>query len=371
MADEWAETFLHGFHPKDPKFYYYKIRSGSGGKRKVYYMIGKNNYTVISKALIPPEIIDQIPEFDPLSQDLYIEKKQMDALNKKCERYTHKIENCTKLKGLLEHDVERLIFTYGRDIDISWYEFDPQCYYHLEVMQATQAMPPESPGVTKSGKKKTFYSYKDHRTIKDINLRRSLVLQNDKEALKPTRKIARNLPFSCEKITPFEEKWLIWSKKDQIDNLVREIEKTIALFNKTQKHIETLTFGIDLFMREGINTNQKFYEGRQKEKQLWEEFGSARREKFDSFFERVFSWYVPPKAVPPGPKFGPGTSSGSGGTYSNTYRSNNLTPRDVLAKYKINGKKEWKEWLRNNHPDKGGTQEDCQKVIAAGRELGY
>nr|QBK85828.1 MAG: hypothetical protein LCMAC101_04230 [Marseillevirus LCMAC101] len=317
-------------------------------------MIGKNNYTVIQKAHIPPEIIDQIPEFDSLRQDHYIERKKMDELNRKCENYSLKIERCIKLKEILEYDVERLIFTYGRNIDISWYSYDPQCYYHL--LTSTTA--------NDSNTGKVFYSYRDHRTVVDINRRRDLVLQNDKKVLKPIRKIARNLPFPCEKINPFDEKWLIWSKRDQIDNLIIEIEKTISLFNRTQKHIETLTFGIDLFLEEGINTNQKFYESRQKERQLWKEFSQTRREKFDSFFERMYSWYVPPTTG--------GTYSKTDGSYSQSQQSSNLgTPREILSGYKIHNKKEWKEWLRNNHTDKGGNVEDCQKVITLGRELGY
>ena len=45
MAD-WADMFVHGFHPKDPKFYYYKIRHGEVD-RKVYDMIGKDIYHVV------------------------------------------------------------------------------------------------------------------------------------------------------------------------------------------------------------------------------------------------------------------------------------------------------------------------------------
>ena len=393
MAADWADMFVHGSHPKDPKFYYYKIcrgggGGGGGGYRKVYYMIGKNSYTVVPRARIPPEILDEIPEYDS-RQDHYIEKKKMDELNRKCENYSLKIEKCIKLKELLENDVELLIMIYGANIDISWYEYDPQCYYWLQPMS------------TATSSKTVYYSYRDHRTVVDINRRRSLVLQNDKEVLKPIRKIARNLPFPCEKIPPFDEKWLIWSKRDQIDKLNIEIEKTISMFNRTQKQIETLTFGIDLFMKEGMNTNQKFYESRKKEKQLWTEFSKTRREKFDSFFERMYSWYVAPEfgcpefgcpsnsggtyhkfgGVPPPNagasgtyhKFGgvPPPNFGASGSYSKPYQPSNSTPRDVLAKYKIHNKKEWKEWLRNNHPDKGGTQKDCQNVITAGREMGY
>jgi len=362
MNAEWVNMFVNGFHPKDPKFYHYKIRKGKNGeKSKVYYMIGKDSYTVISKSHIPPEIINSIPEYDS-HQDHFIEKKELEELNKKCEKYTHKIEGCTKLKEILENDIERLIYTYGKGIDISWYYFDPQCYYWIPTPNGNLD--------------KKVYSYLGHRTVEDINRRRELVLQSDKKATRPVREVVKELPIAREKVGPFVEKWLIWSKMDQIDKLGAEIKKTISLFDRTKKHIETLTFGIDLFLKEGIDTNQKFYEGRRKEKELWDEFSKTRRETFDSFFERMYSWYDPPTS---GWKFEEEKSSSSSSRNSSESRSSGsgfhqttyATPRQVLAKYNIHNKKEWKEWLRNNHPDKGGTQEDCRIVISVGREIGY
>lgn len=40
---------------------------------------------------------------------------------------------------------------------------------------------------------------------------------------------------------------------------------------------------------------------------------------------------------------------------------------DILQQLNIKSKKEWKEWLVKNHPDRGGDDELCGKVIAAGR----
>lgn len=37
----------------------------------------------------------------------------------------------------------------------------------------------------------------------------------------------------------------------------------------------------------------------------------------------------------------------------------------------IHDKYDWKYWLLKNHPDKGGDTELCQRVIRAGRNLGY
>lgn len=43
--------------------------------------------------------------------------------------------------------------------------------------------------------------------------------------------------------------------------------------------------------------------------------------------------------------------------------------RDLLRQRNINTRKEWLEWLRKNHADKGGNHEECQNVISAGQEV--
>lgn len=44
---------------------------------------------------------------------------------------------------------------------------------------------------------------------------------------------------------------------------------------------------------------------------------------------------------------------------------------DILEKYNIKTRKEWRKWLLNNHPDKGGDDELCSKIINAGRSKGW
>jgi hypothetical protein len=43
----------------------------------------------------------------------------------------------------------------------------------------------------------------------------------------------------------------------------------------------------------------------------------------------------------------------------------------ILQELNISTKKEWKDWLVKNHPDRGGENELCAKVIAAGRSKGW
>lgn len=43
----------------------------------------------------------------------------------------------------------------------------------------------------------------------------------------------------------------------------------------------------------------------------------------------------------------------------------------ILEKYNISDKKAWKDWLRDNHVDKGGDNDICAHVIAAGKSKGW
>ncbi len=333
MAAGWMDMFLHGFHPKDPKFYYYKIH----GKRRSYYMIGEKGDKIVRKENIPIEILNQIPLYDSVL-DYHAKKKKLDELVKKYENYTKKLEGLTNLKSFLEKDVERLIFDHGENLNKSWSGVNPQCYYKNPDFLSV------------------CYSYRDYRTVEDLNRRRMLVSFLDTMVYKPIQRVGKDLLFSPELVQPFDSKWLIWSKKDQLEQLETETFHIQTFHERTRLEKEDQEKRVDLMRNKGVDTSQESYETKQNQSDnLKEEYERTKKEKFDSFFQRRYFWYVPPK---PSPK---------------TQKSPNKAEvaRNILAGYGINTKKEWKEWLRKNHPDKGGNQDDCQKVITAGRELEY
>ena len=43
----------------------------------------------------------------------------------------------------------------------------------------------------------------------------------------------------------------------------------------------------------------------------------------------------------------------------------------ILEQYNITTQKEWRKWLIKHHPDKGGDEELCKRIIAAGRAKGW
>ena len=293
---------------------------------------------IVKKGNIPSEILSKISPFDS-SLDYHEKNKKLDDLNKKCKNYSEKLDGLYKLKELLEKDVEKLIFDHGGNLDREWSSDDHRCYYR------------------NPDKKTICYSYRDYRTVEDLNRRRKLVSLLETRVYKPVQKISRNLPFPHESVSFFDDKWLIWSKKDQINLLESEIFKTKTFLERSKLEEEDQKEKVESMKDKGILSSEESYKSKQKKKDhLKKEYQEKEKERFDSFFNRKYSWYKPPPKKE-------NTSSRSQDTRN--------TPIQILNKYGIHNKKEWKEWLRNNHQDKGGNKEDCQKVITVGRELGY
>ncbi len=53
--------------------------------------------------------------------------------------------------------------------------------------------------------------------------------------------------------------------------------------------------------------------------------------------------------------------------YNDVQNEYNLRHLNVLSELNIQSHKDWKEWLRKNHTDKGGDPTLCSDVITAGR----
>lgn len=81
--------------------------------------------------------------------------------------------------------------------------------------------------------------------------------------------------------------------------------------------------------------------------------------------------YTPPNSnfKPPPNNFVPPQPNTSG--EAGPCKSNYNFPLGILEKYNIKTKNEWKDWLKNNHFDKGGDHDTCAHVIAAGKSKGW
>lgn len=58
-------------------------------------------------------------------------------------------------------------------------------------------------------------------------------------------------------------------------------------------------------------------------------------------------------------------------SYQKYPSANERRDENILSKLNINNKKEWKDWLVKNHPDKGGDSDLCSQVIDAGRNKNW
>lgn len=115
-------------------------------------------------------------------------------------------------------------------------------------------------------------------------------------------------------------------------------------------------------------------------------FGSPTRD--DGSTKTRQSYFDDPFAADP--ELGPGKSyfkSSSGASSSSRYRSGggasggggvNINKKekaeDILKGYGITTRKEWRNWLLKNHPDKSidiDATSDTQRVLSAGREMGF
>lgn len=54
-----------------------------------------------------------------------------------------------------------------------------------------------------------------------------------------------------------------------------------------------------------------------------------------------------------------------------TPKINKEKTENLLQQLNINNKEEWKKWLSVNHPDKGGDNDLCAKVISMGKMKGW
>lgn len=150
--------------------------------------------------------------------------------------------------------------------------------------------------------------------------------------------------------------------KDEMLNLLavkQDCEKTIeslklkliyvnqqidALNNKTMTPDEIKNLKTKL--EQDNRDNEEFVKRRKAEIKQEQD---AEFYEFMKQFEKDFKAEIPPKTENP-----PKTSE-----------------VDLLKKYDIKSKTEWKQWLLKNHPDKGGDSELCSQIISAGRKIGY
>lgn len=343
------DLFFNGFYPGDPEFYYFK----KSGNRKLYYL--KHNDKMVGLPSIRHSIVKNIKEYDKKYAylDEYEEIRKLKIKNEKYLLFLTKYENYhQKIQTDIEKYVEICNFT----------ENDFQFYYFI-----------------KNKNNKSYYKYYNYKSIEDCNYENEFfgkTFSNKPVQIKcKTSMIAEKIIIS--EIKEFDEKYLFLSKLSINSYLEKQISKYKGYLEKNNFFIQNMEEKIDkldivIINDESINkVRNKLKEDKDKFRNEYNKEKQKQKEKFESYFQREYNWYKKPENNKQNYK----KTENNEQNYkksSNNEKDCKKTPIDILKSYNIFDKKGWKDWLRINHPDrKIGNTEDCQKVITAGRNLGY
>lgn len=306
---------LKGKLPDNPKYYFFRYQRN----RKLYFLIGQYD-TPIAVGKIPSEIVPDIEPHDPVLE-LSEQRRQLSDRLRWIQYIDRDIADLKYKRRSLLAGIKRLEREYG--VVPGWREINPKGYYRHR------------------GK---IYSYQHYLTIEDANLLRR---DTSKEVNRPVHKKSE-LPkeLDVSQITEFQVRGEVYSKRYQRQQLLVKLEKKQkerAKEEQAQRDIEYIVNELSRF----INPQDlDSYSERKKQKNAIRE---ELEQEFEDFFRKNYSWY----------------------RYDSfAFTSPNLA-KETLEKFSITNRKEWLRWLRDNHPDKGGNTADCQKVIDAGRKMGY
>ena len=140
-------------------------------------------------------------------------------------------------------------------------------------------------------------------------------------------------------------------QKQKLDNLKIKKDKLTKKLESMTDDIEKLT----ITLRDV--PNEEYEKIKKNKKKLDEEYQEEVKKaygNFKNFFDQNYKSYT---------GFSQQSFSNSEQILKNV--------QDILKKYDIVTKKDWKLWLIKNHPDKGGDEETCKIVINNGRKMGW
>jgi hypothetical protein len=321
-------------YPKDPNFYYYKIQ---GNGKRFYF---KHNDKLVPSVKILPEILRNIKEYNKKYSHLD-DLEKLSQIEQKCNHYVDMSRKYRQCQKKLSDDIALLKKMYGNEIE-KVTERDPEYYYYR----------------TKKNKK-MFYRYCDYRSMEDYG-HEMRIFDRSHHNIRTIEKICKNslIPFDNGRINPFDERYEVLGKVKNLAIFRNKMERQEKMMENIRPEKEQLSNRIDksgFYMTKSGSDN--LAERVKLEKiNLQKEYKKEKKEKFNKFFSTSYSWYQEPPKQEKKDKVG---------------KEALPDPSEVLKSYKITDKKSWKNWLRENHPDKGGNEEDCKKVISSGRSLGY
>lgn len=361
-------SLFEGYYPADPKFYYYKSHNGKNGcvvKKYYFYMDNK----IVTKDKIPVSTLELIKEYDPIY--IYITNKNNIQIEKqkRLKNFQDKFDKNIEMIEKLQNDIKKLEELYGEEakkysslneININHIPFNENNYnfYYKKVKNT-----------------KYYYTYKDYISVKDFNYKAKILglleKKNNVEKRYKSEDICEDIK---ELIEEFNPAYRIPSKIAQISDLEKKNNSLILSINRSQKKIDKYYNIINKLCEEYPNQmNDAMAKEKNRERNnIKGEYEQKKKQKFEEFFKQKYSWYKAPPKKEKEPETKNFEKEKEPESESEPkHKCYSMSNMQILKYFNINDRKEWKDWLRNNHPDKGGNTEDCQYVISAGRNLGY
>jgi len=171
--------------------------------------------------------------------------------------------------------------------------------------------------------------------IKTINKKQYYETRTNKPIA--IKNIPKDVPISNIKERSRDEN-INLQKKNKYDLLIKRADKLRTELEKVEKTIRELKEEVNF---EQANETKQKSETAEKEYQKMKKNYGSWYNFFDNAYEKRYEY------------------------------SSERPIYDVLTKYNILTKRDWKMWLVKNHPDKGGNEEICKSVIVAGRAKGW
>lgn len=225
-------------------------------------------------------------------------------------------------------------------------------------------------------KRKTFYLVRDNSIVPKKNIDSTIIdkikefqfkidhLKKNEEYIKlkdqlkkmyeREKEMNRQLIIKEQQLKDYKQK--MSSHKQKIENTLKkkkELEEEID-FDEVKRY------------KDNMKTKQKEYDDEVKRK-----YGNFR-----NFFNEKYAQYNQQNSQNSNNQQNSQNTNNQNNTdnQNNTKNQNNANMNiELLKKYGINNKKDWKMWLVKNHPDKSPDtdQELVKSIITAGRKLGY
>lgn len=339
------------FYPEDAKFYYKK----ESGNRTLYRLLA--NDRVVASRNIPISILKNIKFLEDMNfdngreiKDLEVQMKEYEGYIKGYKKYITKLE-----KDISEMEVE--------DIE----EGDPRNFYYKRKI---------------NGVKPVIYTYIGYVSNEDMSLKKELLGDHVKGSGYGKCKKAYPSDDIIDEIDRFDEYYTFLSKKQEIKVSLESIVKIEKELTLLESKVKVLRDCSGPLRKEDI-ISEYFRLKKQHDESVGNDVKKAHediasRKKYTSNVplteeELLVQARMKIEAEKRRQEMLRKKLEEERRKREQLIKEEYVSPSTFLKRLGITDKTSWRKWLLKNHPDRAGPQNTdiCQKVIEAGRQVGY